>query len=666
MILANQYDAFTLDTEQQNVVSAFLSGQNVMVEAPPGTGKTYLGVALAASCIRYDVLSDHGNVLFLTFSKNARVQIEAQMERLFSEGKINSKERRHIAISNYHSFFFECLQKKKALWGVKGRIRVGSLKARETMLKKLAKKDGSKKSKNWEYALLSSAFALQKFHATVILGSCAIECPSHLKDKAFDIAVQCLYSAHPHYDDFAPLMLDLLESSPAFLRYLRAKYPVIVLDEFQDTDRLQWEIINIWKPSRLVILYDRFQMIYEWRGSSLQRINDLRSALGPFQEFNLQTIHRNKSGGKGLAQFLMALREDNLEGENAHKLPGAVHAEWLKLKKMEAHSIAPPAKRARPWISFILDECRQTKKRAAVITRGNDLSIKLQRMLSDKGKGKTARPFFPCRRITSNDSIEEILRDRIEGLKSIKTGSPLASWLGECIDILVGGKQRITVERSKDSVKVEFASLVKKAIKTGTGTLGDLLPIGRADKTCWMKVQPSFDCLVNKVCNWKINDLGDCLQSVIDISWQLSRHYDFCLDPDALYLFKALTTAAYRLPEHVEPIEAIERLEDALLQASFLAIRKTSKFPVFLSAHQSKGREFDHVIIPWLANVPEDKTKYYEGMNQFGKITGDVMRDDEERRLLYVAFSRAKERVTILYPEESPSTLLRQWGLLRG
>jgi hypothetical protein len=655
-----------LDVEQQRVVSAFLSGQNVMVEAPPGTGKTYLGVALAASCIRHDVLSEHGDVLLLTFSKNARVQIEQEMARLFSEGKIDSKERQHLAISNYHSFFFDCLQKRKALWGVKGRIRVGSLKARETMLKKLAKKDGSEKSKNWEYALLSLAFALQRFHATDILGSCAIECPSHLKADAFDIAVRCLYSAHPHYDDFAPLMLDLLESSPAFLRYLRAKYPVIVLDEFQDTDRLQWEIINIWRPSRLVILYDRFQMIYEWRGSTLQRIDDLKKAFGPFQEFNLRTIHRNKSGGKGLAQFLLALREDNLHGENANKLPQSIHSEWLKLKKMEAHSIAPPGKRARPWISFILEECRKTKKLSAIITRGNDLSIKLQRMLSDKGKGATARPFFPCRRITSNDSIEEVLRDRVERLKSIHTDAPLAPWFGECIDILVGGKKRITVKRSQNKEKVEFASLIKKAIKTETCSLSDLLPIGKVDKTCWMKVQPSFDCLVNKACNWNINDLGDCLQSVIDISWQLSKHYNFCLDPDALYLFKVLTKAVYKLPPHVETAEAIERLEDALLQASFLALRRTSNFPVFLSAHQSKGREFDHVIIPWLANVPEDKTNYYEGMNQFGKITGDVMRDDEERRVLYVALSRAKERVTILYPEESPSTLLRQWGLLRG
>ena len=663
MTLTELYKTFDLDVDQENVVSAFLSGANVLVEAPPGTGKTFMGVVLAVSYLRQGLLPTYGHTLFLTFSKNARVQIERQIERLYSEGKIDTRERRQLAISNYHSFFFDCLQKRKSLWEVKGKIRVGSLKGRETLLKKLADKDGSKKSNNWDYSLLASAFALQRFDANHILGSYSIKCPSHLKDDAFDIALQCLSDARLHYDDFAPLMLDLLESNPAFLRYLKAKYPVLILDEFQDTDRLQWEIIKLWQPSRLVVLYDRFQMIYEWRGSSLQRIEDLKNALGPFQEFNLKTIHRNKSGGKGLATFLMALREDNLQGAHASTMSESFHTQWLKVEKMQARGTALPANRARPWISYILNECRQANKLAAVITRGNDLSINLHRMLSNKGT--TARPFFSCRRITSNDSIEEILMDRIENLKSIRSGSALAFWLGEGIDILVGGKQRITVKRSQKCTKVDFAKLLKKAVKAGTHGICGLLP-GRSDEDCWRQIQPFFDCLVRNARNWNINNIGECLQATINISWRLSKHYDFFLDPDALYLFKVLVKAANKLPANVVIADAVERLENTLLQASYLALRRTSNFPVFLSAHQSKGREFDHVIIPWLANMPEDKTKYYEGMNQFGKITGDAVRDEEERRILYVAISRARERVTILYPEESPSPLLRQWGLIKG
>ena len=142
---------------------------------------------------------------------------------------------------------------------------------------------------------------------------------------------------------------------------------------------------------------------------------------------------------------------------------------------------------------------------------------------------------------------KEMLAFLVEGVKGVEEALSHAEVLMLIID---GAKREETA----------LASLIKKAIKTGTCSLSGLLPIGKVDKTCWMKVQPSFDCLVNKACNWNINDLGDCLQSVIDISWQLSKHYNFCLDPDALYLFKVLTKAVYKLPPHVETAEAIERL----------------------------------------------------------------------------------------------------------
>ena len=661
----NPHKTFDLDdADQENVVSAFLSGANVLVEAPPGTGKTFLGVVLAARYLRQNLLPAYAKVLFLTFSKNARVQIERQTSRLIFENKITQDEGRRIKVSNYHSFFFECLQKRKALWGVRGKLRVGSLKVRQKMLNELKTKHTLSDSNQLDYELLTAGFALRRFQAEELFGHCANNCPSYLISDAFDIAYQSLMNARLHYDDFAPLMLDLLKSNPSFLGYIRTIYPVLILDEFQDTDRLQWEIIKLWHPSRLIVLYDRFQMIYEWRGSSLQRIEDLKSTSGPFEEFELKNIHRTEGGGKGLAMFLMALREDNLQGANASKLPESYHTAWLKVERMKARGAAPPENRAFWTIANILKECSSKKNLAAVITRGNDLSIRLQKMLSDKGRGKKPRPFFSCRRITSDDSIEEVLRDEIENLKDIRSESEIANWLGDGINILCG-KQKIVVKRANDSEKIDFAKLLRRIAKSKTDGICSFLPIGRSDEDCWQRMQPFFDSLIRNVRDWNIKNLGECLQTTIDIATELSKHYNFHLDPDAFYLFKVLAKTGNKLPAHVDIAEAVERLEDALVQASYLALRRTSNFPVFLSAHQSKGREFDHVIIPWLANVPEDKTKYYEGMNQFGKITGDSVRDEEERRILYVAISRARERITILYPEESPSPLLHQWGLIR-
>lgn len=652
------------DKDQEKVLSAFLAGANVLVEAPPGTGKTFLGVILAASCLRHRLLPDDSKVLFLTFSKNARIQIEHQQSRLISQQIISQEEKRRIEISNYHSFFLQCLKKRKALWGVKGKLRVGSIKERVGKLKKLLK-EMPEGSNGADHELLTSAFSLKRFNAEELFGSYADKCPSCLVDRAFNIACGYLSNGHLHYDDFAPLMLDLLTSNPAFLRYIKTTYPVLVLDEFQDTDRLQWEIIKLWQPARLVILYDRFQMIYEWRGSTLKRIQDAKSALGPFEEFELRTIHRAAGGGRGLATFLMALREDNLRGSQASMLPALSLSEWLKVEQMKAGSTIPPARRALwPTIS-ILNNCKDTQKSAAIITRGTKLSTELHQLLSHRGVSAN-RPSFYCRRIASKDGIEDVLRERIEELKDVRTVTDMAGWAGEAINILMGGKGRIVVSRGKNKTAIEFSKLIKQAIKSNWSETFNSLPIGRSDLPWWQKMQPSFDHLVMEIRNHGIGNIGVCLQSIFDIAREAAEHYKLRLDPDVLYLFKHLAKASVTLPIDADRMETIERLEDRLMQATHLASRRTSRYPVFLVAHQSKGREFDHVIIPWLANVPEDKTSYSEGMNQFGKIIGDIAHDEEERRILYVAISRAKEQITILYPEESPSPILREWGLIRN
>lgn len=465
------------DSDQEDVISAFLSGSNVLVEAPPGTGKTFLGVVLAVSYLRHSLLPANAKPLFLTFSKNARIQIEQQATNLIYKLEISQEEGRRIKISNYHSFFFECLQKRKALWGVKGKLRVESLKKRQKQLKELKTEHGLNKSNYIDNDFLTASFALRRFQAEELFGQCTDDCPPDLISDSFDIACQSLKEGRLHYDDFAPLVLDLLESNPSFLKYIRTSYPILILDEFQDTDKLQWEIIKLWHPSRLIILYDRFQMIYEWRGSSLQRIEDLKSELGPFEEFKLNKIHRTEGSGKGLAMFLMALRKDNLQGVHACKLPESCYTEWLVAEKMEEKSASPPENRVLWPIISILNECKKNKKLAAIITRGNKFSINLHRKLSNKGKGTSKRPFFSCRRITSDDGIEEVLRDWLESLTSLRSSSAIAGWVGEGIEILVG-KSRITIKRSRESIKIDFANLLKKAIKQEAHEICSFLPIG--------------------------------------------------------------------------------------------------------------------------------------------------------------------------------------------
>jgi len=277
--LCNEFD---LDREQRDVVRSFVDGNNVLVEAPPGTGKTYLGAVLCIATLRFNLLPSHSSVLFLTFSRNARVQIENQLARFKSEKKIWSEEERRLKISNYHSLFFECIRERKGLWGAKNKLRVGSLKARRERVKQalnsLAMSFGGTDDLFAEPATqpphgkpsnreaddsknLTSAFALHRFPAKTLFAS-EKEYDQASITEAYGVARDSLQRGMIHYDDFAPLMLDLIESSRSFLLYLRIKYPILILDEYQDTDLLQWEILKLWNPPRLAVFYDSFQMIY--------------------------------------------------------------------------------------------------------------------------------------------------------------------------------------------------------------------------------------------------------------------------------------------------------------------------------------------------------------------------------------------------------------------
>jgi DNA helicase-2/ATP-dependent DNA helicase PcrA len=84
------------------------------------------------------------------------------------------------------------------------------------------------------------------------------------------------------FDQFARLAGDLLQSSEALRRLISGAYPVLVLDEFQDTDALEWRLISLLgERSRLLALADPNQRIYEFRGADPARIEQYVAAFQP-------------------------------------------------------------------------------------------------------------------------------------------------------------------------------------------------------------------------------------------------------------------------------------------------------------------------------------------------------------------------------------------------
>ena len=93
-----------IDAEKVALKDTLFDVGNIIVEAAPGTGKTFAGVYLACEAYRNDWINERQKTLFLTFSRNARIQIEEEVERFAAEKELEKKELNAICVSNYHSF----------------------------------------------------------------------------------------------------------------------------------------------------------------------------------------------------------------------------------------------------------------------------------------------------------------------------------------------------------------------------------------------------------------------------------------------------------------------------------------------------------------------------------------------------------------------------------
>lgn len=615
-----------VDLDQERVGELLQDHERVMIEAAPGSGKTFTGVYLSLLAVRFGWTSRVRPTLFLTFSRNARTQIEWEVETYRNKGWMTSQEAGAVQVSNYHAFYFEILQRRAGLWGCTGEIRPAVVSEAEARLKRTLERANlpAKQLSVLRNAIrkVGSIFDLTTQHV-----------PQELVNSLREEVTASVTSGRPHYDDFAPLVRQLLRVSPSLLTWLRSTYPLVILDEYQDTDDLQWDILNLWRPCRVAVFYDRFQMIYGWRGASEDRPEQLAAEFGiPGKaRTSLGELHRAPDQME-FGKFILSLRRDDLKG---NFVEGGNHP-WLTLMRVQLLEKEVPSEwrcvnRLR-WSKVINPD-----ETTGIITRGNYLARFLHRTLSHSpSNGRGA--YFPCSWIGSEDSPEERIRTKIYELRELRTQRQLAKWVGSLVDDLM--ITPYTVSRKSIMFEKELAK--------------------KPDEILARRVDPHLVEVRNSLKGWRselqvgnYRAISQALRFSLDTALVLTKGRAF-IDRDLAWYVRLLHQTAGGLDPSVSWDEFCDRLEAVIASSSHFHSTRRAGVAI-LTAHQSKGREFDHVIIPWLSGLGEPS-----GRSQLPYNHGNP----EDRRLLYVALTRARKHVTILYPQEDPSPFLSAWKLL--
>ncbi len=611
-----------LNPRQKEAVDA-IEGP-VMVVAGPGTGKTQiLTLRIANILLKTDTPPDA--VLALTFTDSAAYSMRRRLLEI-----IGSLAYR-VNIHTFHGFANDIIQTYPDRFpSVVGATHIGQIEQvkyfrkiiEETPLNKL------KPYGNPFYYLQPLMKAVSQLKREDI-GYLDYQ---KLKDKEekeselsliYSLYQETLRKEHLYdYDDMIMEVIKTLRRDKDFLLNLQENFHYILADEYQDTNSSQNEMLRLLasfhQSPNLFVVGDGKQAIYRFQGASLE---NFRSFERLYAGVKIITLRENYRSCQPILDCAHSLMPENKLTASLKVSKGGVELATFAKKDQEVLFLAEEIKRKI--------KAGVSPSQIAVLYRDN----------------KEAEPlgvlFERYRLPYIIQSDENILEDQT---------------LGKFILLLravhfFGEEEALMRALHIDFLKVESLALYKLSVQ-GKKAKENLYAL--------MSRNPKFKKLYLKISSWHSASLNKNLLEVLEIVARESgfiRHL-FRL-PDGFEKLEKLDAFFREIKNFLEKDRAFnlgalfEYL--ALMEEHKISIGKASS-PLdkdgvrLLTAHRSKGLEFDHVYI---VGVTDDRWGGRRKINHFRlPFDEEASGEDDERRLFYVALTRARKEVTITFAKE--------------
>lgn len=578
---------FELSPEKQRVVE---TDGHILILGGPGSGKTTIALIKANNAIGVGKIGKHQHVLFLSFARATVARVREAADDCVTPDNLRS-----IEVSTYHGFAWKLLRSHGYLINGKKIPRLISPPDANARLADIAGAADRKTEMR------------RMFHEDGVL----------------------------HFDLFAQLAGDLLRASTELRRIVSAAYPIIILDEFQDTDFAEWEMIQaLGKASGLIALADPDQRIYEFRGADPLRIDSFITTYHPTQfDFGLEN---NRSNGTDIVSF----GNDLITGTNKTKAYKDVEVvPYRVLKAANIHidmklRVLQTVKRlhaAQPseWSLAILVPTNQLMMDvsdyltiAHKLKGGGTLAAVSHNVAFDSAGPSLAAAVIAATLEGGSDVSEVtkrillLLREYIRGRKG---GDPPSQQQLELANFL---SQYVTNGKLRGSAR---KALIDDCIRIATQITEHKFSGDPGED--WLTIRKLFEGSACEILSMVARDAkylrllhkGSALRSRLNSIWRSSGSY----------------------------LGATSAVRDALLQEHLFSGAKDWKGVHVMTIHKSKGKEFDEVII-------------YEGRYQHRIVNenASAQRITQARRNLRVAVTRAKKRTTLLTPPGNGRCLL--------
>ncbi len=584
-----------------------------LVLAGAGSGKTRVITHRVAYLVK-EVGIDPRSIVAVTFTNKAASEMRGRVEKLLAIYPLPT------FVGTFHRFALGLLRK----WGERISVAPGfSIFDRDdqiALIKKALKKEG----------LAESSFPPRKMLAAIGGAKNRLLDPQAYEAEADGFFAQRVAKIYRHYqgmlvdsgamdfDDMLRLAVDLVTQEPEVRERLRSRIHYLLVDEFQDTNHAQMRLVTelVGETGNLTAVGDEDQGIYRWRGADLSNVLEFERA---FPGATVRKLERNYRSTQNILTAAGDLVANNRSRREKRLWTDAGDGEEIELYK--ARDEQDEATWVVNTLSGLTADGRNWRDMAVLVrtnaqTRAFEEQF-LKRQIPYELVGGTH--FYSRAEIKDMVAYLRVIRNPRDDLSFLRILNNPARGIGKAT-------QQFLQQRASEESQSLWDALIG-------GELGSFPARGA-------KALGQFKKLVEHL---QTEAEERPLPSLLDLLLETTgyaKQYDKD-DPDAyakLENIQEFVTAAQEFTEEKLAEGETDLLTAFLDHASLVAdidLWKEAGGVSLMTLHSAKGLEFPIVMVTGLE----------EGVLPHFNAGGQTEDLEEERRLLYVGMTRAREQL---------------------
>ena len=610
----------------------------VLILAGAGSGKTRVLTTRIAHLME-DKNVQAANILAITFTNKAAAEMRERVEETITE--LSTKD---MWITTFHSCCVRILRKGINRIGYNRSFVIYDSSDQVTLIKDCLK----------ELNLSDKVFEPKSVISAISSAKDKLYSPTHFKavykDDARMSKIADIYALYQDrlkrnsaldFDDLIFKTVELFKEDPETLDFYRSRFKYIMVDEYQDTSKAQYELIKLLakQHQNICVVGDDDQSIYGWRGADIRNILEFEK---DYDDVHVVKLEQNYRSTQIILDAANNVISNNIERKRKKLWSEQKDGELIKIQL--ATDEMDEAEFIADTISRLKRRDRRNFRDFAVLYRANAQARPIEDALN--------RSQIPYNIYGGTKFYErKEIKDLIAYLRVIQNPQDDIS-LKRIINVPRRGKGLRTIEKIEDRASLKQESLYSVLIDIDSNS--DISTKARASISGFVDLMGTLRTIK------EVYPVSKLIEKVLDTSGyidELQKDSKKEEAEDRIENLKEFISVAIEFEQNSEETDLETFLTSVALTSESSEDEENDRVSL-MTIHTSKGLEFPVVFLTGMEEKLFPISRAIVSMRE-----SDI---EEERRLCYVGITRAKEELYMtltqkrtLYGKTNPSVASR-------